>query len=452
MPVTPISNFRTWTHLGLDGKLVSTKPKTIQFLTFSNGLPCYEANAYINSLIHRPLASKTIRTYAYSIIHLVRYVEQHKSIERFDQLCNVSFSEFVANLQYERNNLSENARANNTVRSIAHRCLDFLQFIAGSFDIPDFIGKGENSSINIIEKEHQNGGRKKKGYKKGRYITHSSIPSLDEIKSRHPVSSADALKVWNHISGLKSKDKRKRNKAIYIAMEQLGARVEEIHLITYSSFKEAQRTKKLKVDSLKKRKNAVRYIPISALFLSIIADYIKVRKRIMSAKKLQHDFLFVSLTTGKPYNSGSWTTVINSFKSELKIEGELSPHLWRHAFITDKLKDLILTSNAINSKDDFRKNLLHTETFKLQLIEWSGHSNVDSLETYIDLAFSDIYGYKQVYDAVSLRNSVSLAKRQITELKAQLKSKNITPKELVSKTEELLTALEQDIDTVEKSP
>lgn len=452
MPINPISNFRTWTHLGLDGKLVSTKPKTIQFLTFSNGLPCYEANAYINSLIHRPLAESTIRTYAHSIIHLVRYVEQHKSIERFDQLCNVTFSEFVANLQYEQNNLAENARANNTVISIAHRCLDFLQFIGDSFDIPDFIGKGENSSINLIEKERGYWAEKKKAYEKRVYVTHSSIPSLDEIKSRHPVSSADALKVWNHILELKSKDLRKRNKAIYTAMEQIGARVTEIHLIKYSSFKKAQRTKKLEVDSLKKGKDAVRYIPVTALFLSIIADYIKVRKRIMSAKKQQHDFLFVSLTTGKPYNSKSWTTMINSFKSKLRIEGELSPHLWRHAFITNKLKDLILTSNAINSKDDFRKNLLHTETFKLQLIEWTGHSNVDSLETYIDLAFSDIYGYKQVYDAVSLRSSVSLAKKQIAELKAHLKSKNITPQELVSKTEELLTALEQDIDTVEKSP
>uniref|UniRef100_UPI001F223628 site-specific integrase n=1 Tax=Vibrio anguillarum TaxID=55601 RepID=UPI001F223628 len=103
------------------------------------------------------------------------------------------------------------------------------------------------------------------------------------------------------------------------------------------------------------------------LLLSMIADYVKVRKKAMRQKKVQHDYLFISLTTGQPLFAGSWITYMNAWKKELGIEGELHPHLWRHAFITDKLKELILASKEVNAKDDFRKHLLHTQTFKMQL-------------------------------------------------------------------------------------
>ncbi|CAH7092760.1 hypothetical protein VCHA29O37_650001 [Vibrio chagasii] len=124
----------------------------------------------------------------------------------------------------------------------------------------------------------------------------------------------------------------------------------------------------------------------------------------------------------------------------------MHPHLWRHAFITDKLKELILATKEVNDKDDFRKNLLHTQTFKMQLQQWTGHTNLSSLDTYIDLAFADIHGYTEVYNAVSLKSSVDLAKRQIELLEEQIARKELTPTAALCEIKELLGAFQSDID------
>lgn len=76
MAVRKLKGFEQWSHLGFDGKLIFRKPLDIPFVTYSNHMPCYEANAYIHKLIVRNLKSDTIRGYAHDIIHLVRIPEQ----------------------------------------------------------------------------------------------------------------------------------------------------------------------------------------------------------------------------------------------------------------------------------------------------------------------------------------------------------------------------------------
>lgn len=196
----------------------------------------------------------------------------------------------------------------------------------------------------------------------------------------------------------------------------------------------------------RKDDNTTRKIPVPYLLLSVIADYIKVRKKAMRKKKVQHDYLFISLTTGKSLSADSWTTYMNLWKKELGIEGECHPHLWRHAFITDKLKELILTTKEVNNKDDFRKHLLHTQTFKMQLQQWTGHKMLSSLDTYIDLAFAYIHGYTEVYNAVSLKSSVELTKRQIELIEEQIERKELTPTAALSDIKRLLGAFQSDID------
>ena len=53
MAVSNLKGFEQWSHLGFDGKLIFRKPLDIPFVTYSNHVPCYEANAYIHKLIVR---------------------------------------------------------------------------------------------------------------------------------------------------------------------------------------------------------------------------------------------------------------------------------------------------------------------------------------------------------------------------------------------------------------
>lgn len=137
---------------------------------------------------------------------------------------------------------------------------------------------------------------------------------------------------------------------------------------------------------------------------------------------------------------------MNKWKKELGIEGELHPHLFRHAFITNKLKEIILAHKDITSADNFREHLLHTERFKMQLKEWTGHTHISSLDTYINLVFADLNGYSEVYNAVQLKDSVTVVKQQIQHIKQQLKDKSITMTEGLYWIDETLTAFERDIE------
>ncbi|AYF21308.1 tyrosine-type recombinase/integrase [Vibrio parahaemolyticus] len=447
MAVRKLKSFEQWSHLGFDGKLIFRKPLDVPFVTYSNHVPCYEANAYIHKLIVRNLKSDTIRGYAHDIIHLVHFIEKQPLLSRFSQLTDATFTLFIQSLQAERTPLGELKRRNNSVIKIAHTCLDFLQFIQDFHDLSAFIGKDKGNSIQILEKPYK---RKQEGYKgfiEGVKVTHTAVPTKDEIKKRHPVSEDDALRVWEFIKTQKNKDKRRRDMALYTAMEQLGGRVSELHLIKMTDYEDARRTGMLTLTTLKRKDdNTTRKIPVPHLLLSMIADYVKVRKKAMRQKKVQHDYLFISLTTGQPLSADSWTTYMNAWKKELGIEGELHPHLWRHTFITDKLKELILASKEVNDKDDFRKHLLHTQTFKMQLQQWTGHTMLSSLDTYIDLAFADINGYTEVYSAVSLKSSVDLAKRQFELLEDQIASKELTPTAALYEIKRLLVDFQSDID------
>ena len=343
--------------------------------------------------------------------------------------------------------ITELIRQNNTIIKIAYTCLDFLYFVQSFHDLSNFIGKDKSNSIKTLEKPYKFKREGYKGFIQGIKITHSAIPSPDEKKKRHPVSEEDALKVWNYIKAQPSKDKRKRDIALYTAMEQLGARVSELHLIKWSEYEKSRRTNMLRLTTLKRQDGkTTRQIPVPDVFLMVISDYGKVRKKVMKKKKVKHDYLFISLKTGNPLSANSWTTYMNLWKKELEITGELHPHLWRHAFITDKLKEIILTHTEINSKDDFRKLLLHTTTFKQQLQQWTGHSLLSSLDTYIDLVFSDLNGYTKVYSAVSLSNSVKLVERQIKTLDEQIMNKDITATSALVEIKALLNAFQVDID------
>lgn len=447
MPVSKLKGFEQWDHLGLDRKLVFRKPVDIPFITYSNHTPCYEANAYMQILVSRGLKEDTLRGYAHDIIHLVRFIETQSFLNQFSQLTDSTFKLFVQSLQAERAPFGELKRKNNTVIKIAHTCLKFLLFVQDFHDLSHFIGKGKENSIRIQEKVYK---RKQEGYNgffEDVKVSHTAIPNEGDTVKRHPVSVESALRVWDFVSRQKDKDKRRRDMALYAAMEQLGARVKELCLIKLSDYETARRSGMLKLTTLKRRDDiSTRMIPVPHVFLSLVAGYIKTRKKIMRQKKVQHDFLFISLTSGQPLSPDSWTKYINKWKKELDIKGEVHPHLWRHAFITDKLKELILATKNVNDKDDFRKHILHTHTFKLQLQQWTGHRSLSSLDIYINLAFAEINGYTKVYNAVSLKSSVALTKRKIELLEGQIAKKELTATSALAEVKSLLEAFEADID------
>lgn len=458
MPVSFLKDFKRWGNYSpIDNKLKMVDASNTPFITYDNGIPCHEANMYMHKQLaaqrSRRIKGGTLKTYANQIIHLVRYCYNNEI--RFSQLTDTRFTLFVQGLQGERDKYGELVRSNNHVVQIAQRCLDFLDFVQYCHDLNNFIGERKENAIRVKYKKYTISIEGSKNKKEVKVLTHISIPTRDAVKRRLPVSDDSALKVWEHIQNQSNRIKTLRDTAIYQCLEQLGGRVSEIHLITVDDIENAVNSGKnpyLVLTTLKRRDNDERRnLPVTHIFLSSMMDYIKKSRRKIIKKTVgkanDHGYLFVSLTTGKPLQSDSTTHAMNTWKKEAGVEGEFHPHLFRHAFITNKLKEIILQHKEITSADKFREHLLHTESFKMQLKEWTGHTHSHSLDTYINLVFADLNGYSKVYSAVQLNDSVKVMKQQIEQLKRQLKSKSITLTEGLHVLDGTLEAFESDIES-----
>lgn len=458
MPISYLKDFERWDFYSpVEKKLKMVDASDTPFISYDNSVPCYEANMYMQKQLtaqrSRRIKGGTLKTYANQIYHLVRYCYNNKI--RFSQLTDARFTLFIQGLQGERDKYGELVRSNNHVRQIAHRCLDFLDFVQYCHDLDNFIGEGKENAIRIKYKKYQISIEGSKNKKEVKVLSHISIPTKDAVKRRLPVSDDSALKVWKHIQNQSNRVKRMRDTVLYQCLEQLGGRISEIHLITVRDIENSINSGKnphLVLTTLKRKDgNERRNLPVTQAFLSCVMQYIKKgRRKVIKntiGKANDHDYLFVSLTTGKPLQSDSTTHAMNTWKKEAGVEGEFHPHLFRHAFITNKLKEIILQHKEITSADKFREHLLHTERFKMQLKQWTGHTHLYSLDIYINLVFADLSSYSKVYSAVLLNDSVKVMKQQIEQLKRQLKSKSITLTEGVHVFDESLEAFESDIES-----
>ena len=359
---------------------------------------------------------------------------------------------FIQGLQSEKHPNGEKVKSNNRVLEVGIRCLKFLEFVQEYHDLKLFIGKDKANAITVVETTHKisiEGSRHKKEINS---TSHICLPSKDAVKRRLPVGEKDALKVWRFIQTNVNKAVRYRDIALYQLMEQTGGRVQELHLVTVDDFKEARGMiePSLKMHTLKRKdEQTTRHVPIPHTLVTDISQYMKYRRKIMKKKGLtgdkDHGFLFIATKTGEPFKADSWTTYLNKWKKELGIKGELHPHLYRHAFITNKLIEIIQQHEDVANADDFRKHLLNAEAFKLQLREWTGHKELYSLETYIHLAFAKIRGYAKAYSAVALSASVGIVEDQLSRIEKQIQDKELNFTEALASLKSTIKAFGLDI-------
>ncbi|MFV8387704.1 site-specific integrase, partial [Vibrio parahaemolyticus] len=190
-----------WMHLGVPSTVRKLKPIDVPFLSYSTYKPCIEANAFMHHLaVLRKLKASTLKTYASYLVHLIRFVENQPSLSRFSQLTDASFRLFIQNLTIETKPTGEPKRSSTEVAKIGEICIQFLQFVQQFHDLTHFIGREDACAISIIEKKHAIFIEGRKNKKEVITISHASLPKKGVVKKRHPVSQANALKIWDYLS------------------------------------------------------------------------------------------------------------------------------------------------------------------------------------------------------------------------------------------------------------
>lgn len=365
----------------------------LPFLLFPNGIPCYEANSYLIYKLKFGYSENynggTYRIFANHLSHFIRFTFYCKEIENFSQFDDNLFSDFMDYLQDD-----PLVRSNNQIINIAYQIIDFLFFIGELYNINNFIGIGKNNKINLSNKNKNVYRDNNKKNSNPNYF-HYSFPPPSPKRKRYPVSLDDYNKLLNHINNSDIEPLRHRNLCLLQALENTGGRRSEVCSISMNSLRSALKTDSisplLEIINLKNnRLTKTREIPVSRTFLLNLRFYVQhYRNPILQKKGINHDYIFISHTTGHPLQPDTLTTYMNNWSKDANLSSKVCAHMFRHRFITEKFKSLILEHELSNS-DEFRKLLLNTYRLKQIMLEWTGHRSITSLDTYINLAFDEL--------------------------------------------------------------
>ena len=421
-----IDNFILFNYYSIiDEELKFFKKGSIPMIYYPNGIPCFEANCYMLEQVKLSKSQKhrggSLRTYANNIYHLVKFCFYNKkTIPSFSSLNDNLFKEFINSLIIEVDpKTNQRKRENNQVIKIGRECIKFLFFIQKIYKLQYFIGTDSFNAIYVFEKKSNYANLRTKH--KNKTYDHLSFPYKSPLKRRFPISDSKIETLKECIGNHNDKALRIRNLCLIETLEQTGARRSEVLLLKVSDVKNALKSTdispSLKIFNLKKLfDNTYRYIPVPRIFLLNLNSYIR-KYRTSIIKKLNiedHDYVFINHKNGKPLSPDTLTTYINSWKKNSGVTGDAMAHMFRHRFITEQLK-CILNDYSNKNPEVLNELLTNTELLTLELLEWTGHSSIESVKPYVHLALSDFIRKHNISDLFTKKASIKLI---IEKLKA----------------------------------
>lgn len=432
---------------------VQLKSKEIfPFVNYPNGKSCNIGNLYLLNLEDKNRSIHSIRQYASNINYLISFCFVRKI--DFLKITEGIFMDFTYGLRKETDssNPLKRTRNSNTLNNIIRTNLDFLNFIGNFYEKPNFIfdnvgAKTNKKNINIKDKEYSieiNG------------WVHRSLESSSPRKTRNPIGKESIDKLYEAIMSQDSSKFLQQRRIIMLRLlESTGARAGEIALVKVNDILDAFNNDCfMKMTTLKRKdSNAFRYVQVDISDLNLIKNYINLyrRKIIKNTIGLSQDngYLFINEHNGQKSFDTVISNDVNVLKKVAGIEEQTCAHMFRHRFITKQFVNLIKQYKYEN-QDDFRKALLDTNTLKQKIQQMTGHKNLSSLDTYIDLAFNELFNTKTVLDKVSVANAYESFDSQLKIITLQLINKEISPIEFEKKQKELIKYREESIKLKEK--
>lgn len=414
--------------------------ENLSFLYYPNMQPCFEANAYLIELSKKGLSNfngGTLKTYATNISHLVKYKYLLKSNTKFTELDDNHIYDFITTLK-------NRGISDSHVITIAKQSFEFLFFVAKLYNKTNLIGTGNKFQIRLRKTRS----RQQISHSSFDFsYTHLALPRPSHSNPIMPVSLTNIKKLRNFVIENCKGDLKFRNLCLLDLLELTGARRTEIINLTIKHLKEAtisgvkDSLPLLKFETLKKRQaNNLRYIPIPQNLLNNLLRYMRYyRNPIIKKYGIQeHGMLFISHRSGKPLGSDTLTTYLNSWSKLADIEPAVHAHQFRHRYITEKFKALII-QHDINTPDSFSKLLLSHEKLKQQVLQWTGHSNINSLDPYIHLATLEMTNLNQSLKNINLVITETYIKTLIADLMKEYDLGNISTDELVAELNRIST-------------
>jgi len=401
----------------------------IPMVTWPDGRWCLEANLYMVRLYQghysRTHRGGSLLVYATHISHLIRYCYISK-LSFFD-ISNSHFTMFMHGLRNELSHSSsmKHARSNTQVIKIGRKCLEFLKFISSMTADSDLVG--EHGRVLVSTRPNKNT-RRSSRFEASEHLYHSSFPKPDPVRIKFPISdhATAAVRASVRISTNNSFIRARRNLMLRM-LESLGGRRTELVNQIIPDIDAALREQENMISLLtvKKRgdRHAVRMVPITSEDLALIKQYIKINrapviKRTCGFHK-DTGHLFISAKTGYKLTANTITSEIHLLSKHAKLTEPVSPHLYRHRYIT-KIFIFYLEFYNTNATNNFASLARYIETVKAKVKEYTGHTHVSSLDHYVNLAFEEANFFQDVKDKLLASTTLDNFRTEILKLRLEL--------------------------------
>lgn len=362
----------------LDGGILKQKTlKNFPMLKDKAGMPVSAINMYLTSFVNTNGSENTIKRTAYCLNILYTYCEYKRiKLQEFleDDLVCLS-----RKLQDEVNENGK-ARNNTTVNNIIASIIRFFDFFGKTFLNNE---KYSVSLLNAYEIKDQSGKK------------HRSMLLNSERKTLNPINANDIDAIYKNIPLLyKSTYAQERTKVLLMLLEYTGARIGELSTLTIFDIDNAIKNDNglLRLNTLKRRQEIIRYVPVDKVILNKISTFIKIHRNKVIRKTIKDKdskFLFVNENTGEKINTNSLSNDFNRLRKILNMESDMCAHMFRHRFITNIFINL-MKQYDIENTGGLKNALLDINTLKAHVQQLTGHKDINSLDTYIHLAKSEI--------------------------------------------------------------
>ncbi|WP_230957484.1 tyrosine-type recombinase/integrase [Photobacterium leiognathi] len=412
---TPLKNLVLFKYLS-QGKISKKDASNLPHIVFPDNTPCIIANLYMLILLerkgkaNRPLSRRgrnggTIGDYAGKIAQLIRYCYLRNI--PFQKFNDDLFTDFISSLRKEKDirNPKHKRKNEETISNTGRVCLDFLDYIGSFYGESNFVGK--DGVIRAEKKTYIHPEKKKTTT----HWDHHSFIWAGRKKTRKPVSQKNIEKLYDAIYEMDSSTFISQRREVQInALVNTGARRDEIAHITVQDVKAAAVMEEpmLRLLTLKNT-SGEREIPVSRMFINDLLKFIRIdRTKIINktiGKHKDHGWLFISETTGNKLSSETLSTEMYNIRTFAKIEEQVCNHMFRHAFCTN-LFVLLIERHEFENEDKFRQQLMGQETFKAEVIQYTGHKITSSLDTYIKQAFARISGYRKTVSSAEIIRAI----------------------------------------------
>ncbi|CAM4429966.1 hypothetical protein CR156_18405 [Stenotrophomonas lactitubi] len=390
-----------------NGKLTVQASGDVPIFQWPDGSWNHEANRFMRELMERRLSrlnrGGSLATFAAHISHLLRFVWERDLM--LSEITDSEFTTFMNALSQPRS-----GRNSNTVREIGRTCLQLIRSVAAHAGEVDAVS--ETGRIRIYVTKTRAGRREARSG--GGSINHAAFPRRETRHRRMPTTRAaiDALIAASDSVSTSAHQKMRRLTMLRL-MEITGARRGELTSLTTESVKSAMAMEKpmLRLITLKTRSDTPpsRLIPITRRDIEFVNTYIEIYRARIVSKHLRtgdHGYLLVNGRSGRPLQPGTLTLEISKLAAAANLKTRVSPHLFRHRFIT-RLFVALIEQHKMENEDQLRQALLEGETLRFKVSQWTGHRNLASLDHYIHLAFDESISSRGIDLDECMTNAIS---------------------------------------------